>query len=148
MLLMTTPLLAYGKLEIGRTFSDRDTAFTKESTNVLVMTKPIIHQKGKSLKLILLQVDSDGNKIKYMGIMSDDGIMGDRSKKDGIYTRKIQVYGKKGGIQYFAVTEEIDGKIPQKISDMSKSIQIKVIFRPSFIELMERVFTQMGEKKS
>jgi hypothetical protein len=61
--------------------------FVKESSPVLFTVKP----GHPDSRLALIEVDEQGRKLRYIGVMTDDGVMGDKIRGDGVYTRKISV---------------------------------------------------------
>ena len=137
----------YVKLE--KFSADKSQAFTKESTTVVVTAdlaldlenKPIPGQKAPPL--VLLEVDQNRNRTRYLGVLSDDGVMGDKKAGDGRYSRKIQMYSKKGELKYLAVAEEVNGKIPDQVALDQPLLEFEIIYRPSFVELIERVWSQI-----
>lgn len=112
--------------------------FTRESTHVVIRAK----QSSESLKRVgklsgeslsrfeVVEIDSQGKKIKTIGLMTDDGVMGDRRAGDGIYTRKFQVYEKKVGTHRYAIVKNSDSEV---FDHPEAEVQIKVIGRPSMI---------------
>lgn len=81
-----------------------DSLFAKESSPVVFkFDSNSIHPKpSEHTQYMLVQLLPDG-KERTVGLLSDDGVLGDSKKGDGIYSRKVQLYERKGGILRFQV---------------------------------------------
>ena len=121
--------------------------FAKESSPVIFQAQ-LAPNSAKTTpanapKLALIQTTPEGKKLRYIGIMSDDGVMGDRVKNDGIYTRKLQMNEKQAGKLYYAVVEETEAGVPDQV-DPSKLTNVEIIRRPSFVELISTIWGRVS----
>ena len=114
--------------------------FTKESTAIKVFAaiNPKIDELDRP-KFAVVETDAQGQVLRPLGPMMDDGIMGDQTAGDHTYTRKIQMSEKKAGPRYFTVVEETTGR-------KLKTIELKVIGRPSFIQMVKQGWDHLTGK--
>lgn len=124
--------------------------FTKESTAIIFTAKVLAPQSGGNAsepKLSLYQVDETGKPVRYFGIFTDDGVMGDRTAHDGIYSRKVQFHDKKPGVRAFAVMPDA-GEVQPTTDSLPSSAalattQIEVIGRPSMLQALSGVWEKI-----
>ncbi len=121
--------------------------FAKESSPVIfqaqLSAKTAAATSKNPPKLALIQTTPEGKKLRYIGIMSDDGVMGDRVKNDGIYTRKLQMNEKQAGKIFYAVVEETEAGVPDQV-DPTKLTNVEIIRRPSFVELISTIWGRVS----
>lgn len=124
--------------------------FVKESSPIIFSAKlaaGAIPKAGeKPPNLTLIQVDASGKKLRYIGIMSDDGVMGDKVRGDNILTRKHQLTEKVAQKVYFAVVEETAAGVPEQV-DPAKAVSIEIIRRPSFVEIVSTIWSKITSKQ-
>lgn len=127
--------------------------FAQEGTAVLFTAKAT----EKNAKLALIQVDEAGQPLHYIGIMTDDKTFGDRVRGDGVYSRKMEIKGRRGTRLHFAVVTD-NGQIDEKTFHALPAVAIpgphatdlEVILRPTFVQLMHNVwdrFRNSAEKQ-
>lgn len=112
--------------------------FAKESSPVIFTVKA----QTPDPKLSLLQVDASGKKLRYIGIMTDDGVMGDKIKGDGIYTRKISMTEKGAQKFYYSVIDESGSGVPEQV-DATRLATVEVLRRPSMLEVLATIWTKI-----
>lgn len=118
--------------------------FTKESTPVTFyaqFNEPV--PTGK--RLAVVEVNPETREVtRYVGALIDDGVLGDRKKGDGVYSRKMQLTEKKAATKIFAVVEENEAGYPLTLEkDYPHQLQIRVLRRPSFVELVTAAVTKL-----
>lgn len=122
-----------------------ESAFQKEST---AMTFRLPMKAAPSGLLLLVQTDENGQILREIGPMTDDGVMGDSEKNDLTYSRRIHVNEKKATRLYFGVIQAANqnagssagkapGKAPTK-ADVFTSVEI--LDRPTFTELITQIW--------
>lgn len=148
--LLLSPASALAGIDKDSFKASHDSLFTKESVAITFRVKVIPDAEGKTPDVSLLQVDDQGNKLRYIGIMSDDGVMGDRKAGDGIFSKKINLTEKKAGNVYFAAVEDRASDVSLETGTPSPEVinryphvKIEVLRRPSFIEAMGRVWNRI-----
>ena len=57
----------------------------------------------------IIRVDAQGNTLKYLGSMSDSGLLGDQHRGDGVFSRKLEFKQKKVTTLYFHIIKENTG---------------------------------------
>ncbi|MBL7714347.1 MAG: hypothetical protein JNL01_02700 [Bdellovibrionales bacterium] len=151
------PLGAWAAKPLFETFSFTNVTafpkelFTKESTPVTFyaqFAEPV--PTGKRLAVVEMDPES-GKVIRYVGALIDDGVLGDRKKNDGVFSRKMQLTEKMATTKTFAVVEENEAGYPLTLSkDYPHQLQIKILRRPSFVELVTAAVSKLwnGQKHS
>lgn len=117
--------------------------FVKESSPVIFTVKP----DQANDRLTLIEVDEKGKKLRYIGVMTDDGVMGDKIRGDGVYTRKISVTEKKAQLFHYAVVEETDAGVPDEL-DPAKTSELRILGRPSMVEVLSSIWARIRNAPS
>jgi hypothetical protein len=113
--------------------------FVKESSPVLIT----VSAPSGATQLTLLEVDETGKKLRYIGVMTDDGVMGDKIRGDGVYTRKISVTEKRAKKFYYSVIEETAaGGVPEQV-DPALINSIEIVGRPSMVEVLAIIWDKI-----
>ena len=120
--------------------------FAQEGTAVLFTAKAT----RKDAKLALIQIDARGAPLHYIGIMTDDKTFGDRVRADGIYSRKMEINGRRGTTLHFAVITD-EGQIsPENFHSLPPvavqgpwTTQVEVALRPTFVQLLHNVWDRL-----
>ncbi len=120
--------------------------FAQEGTAVLFTAKAT----AKNAKIALIQIDETGKPTHYIGIMTDDKTFGDRVRNDDIYSRKMEIKGRRGTILRFAVISDTGQITSQTFHDLPVvpatgplSTQVEVLLRPTFVQLLQNVWDRL-----
>ena len=144
-LLSFAALAADGTINPGEMTTVPRSVFQKELTWVLFYAAfPPEHRPAK---LFLVQYDTATGAYTTLGLMTDDGVMGDQIAHDGTYTRKIQYKSKKAGMVSFAAVEIPEtGLPPDGVAarfQAAPHVQLEVIGRPTFPALLSMVWKKI-----
>lgn len=99
----------------------------------------------------LLELDSAGEKVRFIWPLTDDGSQGDLIAGDGLYSRKIQFKEKRPKKITFLVapippgTFETDKTPP--IVPPSQTAVLEIRPRPTFLEILRDVFRKIWAEK-
>lgn len=119
-------------LSLGEVTAVPAALFRKESTAVVFQyVSPIGHLAHRPL---LAQIDEQGHPILRLGVLGDDGLLGDQKAGDGVYSRKFQLNQKKAGVVYYQIQ---DG---QTEAALSAPLAIEVVRHPAFQELLSQIW--------
>lgn len=111
------------------TFEDRAVTFS-------------VKLKNNREDLLLVSLIDDKNFDLYKWDLNDNGVLGDKKKGDSFYSRKIQFKEKKPGIKKFAVITKDEQNL-KKIEDPNRVLELEIIKRPSFLELVKGAFQKI-----
>jgi HAE1 family hydrophobic/amphiphilic exporter-1 len=142
------PGLAGVKLEKLQNFPRE--LFVRESSPVIFSVKLASQPcpPAQPAKIGLVEVTAEGERVRYVGPMMDDGILGDSVKNDCVYSRKIQVSEKKGKTLYFAAVDESAEGAANTTPRFEREALTTLTFvpRPSFVELVGTVWEKIRAK--
>lgn len=123
--------------------------FTREDRTLLFTAKVDMSKGERPDHLILYQTNDTNKTFEHRWKMQDNGFMGDKKVGDGIYTRKVEFKEKNPGFIYFAVGRNAEprtsGSLTQVFPDTLK-VSIKVIQRPTFFQLLGRLWNRLTNK--
>lgn len=126
--------------------SDIQSLFTEDEKGIRFTLSPTPAQKQNlSSRLSLFWVDSSGKEIKYLGLLNDEGLFGDRKAGDGVYSRKVEFKQHRPRTLYFAWTHE-DPAQPARLTrpiSTDELIKIEVLQRPTFVEIVKRIWSRL-----
>jgi hypothetical protein len=120
--------------------------FAQEGTAVLFTAKAT----RRDAKLSLVQIDEAGKPIRYIGIMTDDKTFGDRVRNDGVFSRKMEINGRRGMQLRFGViadtgqiTADNFSQLPPLAMDGPQVTEVEVVLRPTFVQLLHNVWDRL-----
>ena len=134
----TTPEMA----SLGVLKASNESVFTKESTGITFTYFPPAGVVKTSPIYVLEATDEQGHRLRTLGELSDDGLIGDIKAHDGIYGRKFEIYEKKGGFLLLRITDE---SIVPAIA-VSNTLKIEVIRHPRLQELLRTVWKTISAR--
>jgi hypothetical protein len=114
-----------------------EAVFQKESTAVLFRFQPA--KPSSNASFIVEQIDETGAPIRRLGLVHDDGAVGDVQARDGIYGGKFQLNEKKPGtLRLQAFDESTYPLLP-----VSAPVSIEVVRHPAFQELLSQIWKRL-----
>lgn len=91
----------------------------------------------------IIRVDENGKMLKYLGAMTDSGILGDKVPGDAIFGRKLEFKQNRTGTLYFHIIQENAAR--NQVLARSELIRIEVLRRPSFLEVSAQAFKKFWQ---
>lgn len=153
LLLLSGP--AQANLSIQSLQSSVGSLYTHDDRGILFTAVVEVSEENAPDYLTLFQTDKSGEKVKYRWKMTDDGFLGDKKADDLIYTRKVEFKKSKEGkyIFFISVDDAIKGpgqasaEALKKATSESPQVSVEVIRRPSFFELLGKIWDRLKNKE-
>ena len=110
--------------------------YVKELTTLTFKVKGV----PADSKLSLFETTAEGEPVRYIGTVLDEGFGGDRKAKDGWFSRTFKVLEIEPRRTYYAAFDERSNP-PTRLPETQLDVDIRI--RPSFIESVLQIWNRV-----